>query len=253
MRENDSMDKLTRLYLKEVVTRHGIPVLIICDRNDRFTSNFWRAFQKDLGTRLDISTAYNPHTDGQSERAIQTFKDMSRACIIDFGTGWDRHLLLIEFSYNNSYHSSIKAALFEALYGHKCRSPVCWIEVGDAQLNRSELIHETTEKIVQIKQRIQAARDRQKSYTDVRRKPLEFQEVDIVMLKGLEVGSIRRIQGIGYDVLGVSWSRDHIDIFQNIHILYLEYGVLSSSGYGVLSFIPLWYLVSAGTDTPYLP
>ncbi|GJR11288.1 hypothetical protein Tco_0793940 [Tanacetum coccineum] len=70
---------------------------------------------------------------------------------------------------------------------------------------------------------------------------------------GLEVGSIRSIQGIGYDVLGVSWSRDHIDIFQNIHILYLEYGVLSSSGYGVLSFIPLWYLVSAGTDTPYLP
>ncbi|GKA55777.1 putative reverse transcriptase domain-containing protein [Tanacetum coccineum] len=92
---------------------------------------------------------------------------MLRACVIDFGNGWERHLPLIEFSYNNSYHASIKAAPFEALYGRKCRSPVCWAEVGDAQLTGPELIHETTEKIVQIKQRIQAARDRQKSYADV--------------------------------------------------------------------------------------
>ncbi|GKB80475.1 putative reverse transcriptase domain-containing protein [Tanacetum coccineum] len=115
-----------------------------------FTSNFWRAFQKDLGTRLDISTAYNPHTDGQSERAIQTFKDMSRACIIDFGTGWDRHLLLIEFSYNNSYHSSIKAALFEALYGHKCRSPVCLAKGGDTQLTEPvEIIDREVKRLKQ--------------------------------------------------------------------------------------------------------
>ncbi|GKB24797.1 putative reverse transcriptase domain-containing protein [Tanacetum coccineum] len=93
---------------------------------------------------------------------------MLRACVIDFGNGWERHLPLIEFSYNNSYHTSIKAAPFEALYGRKCRSPVCWAEVGDAQLTGPELIHETTEKIVQIKQRIQAAHDRQKSYDDVR-------------------------------------------------------------------------------------
>ncbi|GJZ52270.1 putative reverse transcriptase domain-containing protein [Tanacetum coccineum] len=93
------------------------------------------------------------------------------------------HLPLIEFSYNNSYHASIKAAPFEALYGRKCRSPVCWAEVGDARLTGPELVHETTEKIVQIKQRMQAARDRQKSYADVRRKPLEFQVGDRVMLK----------------------------------------------------------------------
>ncbi|GJW20627.1 putative reverse transcriptase domain-containing protein [Tanacetum coccineum] len=183
MRENDFMDKLARLYMKEVVTRHGIPVSIICDRDGRFTSNFWKAFQKALGTRLDMSIAYHPQTDGQSERTIQTLEDMLRACVIDFGNGWERHLPLIEFSYNNSYHASIKAAPFEALYGRKCRSPVCWAEVEDAQLTGPELIHETTEKIVQIKQRIQAARDRQKSYTDVRRKPLEFQEGDRVMLK----------------------------------------------------------------------
>nr|GFA10834.1 putative reverse transcriptase domain-containing protein [Tanacetum cinerariifolium] len=183
MKETDTMDKLARLYLKEVVTRHGIPVSIICDCDPRFTSNFWKAFQKAMGTRLDMSTAYHPETDGQSERTIQTLEDMLRACVIDFGNGWERHLPLIEFSYSNGYHASIKAAPFEALYGRKCRSPVCWAEVGDAQLIGPEHIHETTEKIVQIKQRIQAARDRQKSYADIRRKPLEFQVGDRVMLK----------------------------------------------------------------------
>ncbi|GJU85736.1 putative reverse transcriptase domain-containing protein [Tanacetum coccineum] len=116
MRETDPMDKLARLYLKEVVTRHGIPVSIICDRDPRFTSNFWRSFQKAMGTRLDMSTAYHPETDGQSERTIQTLEDMLRACVIDFGNGWEGHLPLIEFSYNNSYHASIKAAPFEV--GH---------------------------------------------------------------------------------------------------------------------------------------
>ncbi|GKF14242.1 putative reverse transcriptase domain-containing protein [Tanacetum coccineum] len=140
MRETDPMDKLARLYLKEVVTRHGIPVSIICDRNPRFTSNFWRLFQKTMGTRLDMSTAYHPETDGQSERTIQTLEDMLRTCVIDFGNGWEGHLPLIEFSYNNSYHASIKAAPFEALYGRKCRSRVCWAEVGDAWLTGPELV-----------------------------------------------------------------------------------------------------------------
>nr|GFA69772.1 putative reverse transcriptase domain-containing protein [Tanacetum cinerariifolium] len=136
-----------------------------------------------MGTRLDMSTEYHPETDGKSERTIQTLEDMLRSCVIDFGNGWERHLPLVEFSYNNSYHASIKAAPFEALYGRKCRSPVCLVEVGDAQLTGPELIHETTEKIVQIKQRIQAARDRQKSYADVRRMPLKFQVSERVMLK----------------------------------------------------------------------
>ncbi|GKC90170.1 putative reverse transcriptase domain-containing protein [Tanacetum coccineum] len=108
---------------------------------------------------------------------------MLRACVIDFRKGWEKHLLLVEFSYNNSYHASIKAAPFDALYGRKCRSPVCWALVGDVQLTGPEIIHETTEKIVQIRQRLQAARDRQRSYANVRRKPLEFQVGDRVMLK----------------------------------------------------------------------
>ncbi|GJU55576.1 putative reverse transcriptase domain-containing protein [Tanacetum coccineum] len=136
-----------------------------------------------MGTQLDMSTAYHPETDGQSERTIQTLEDMLRACVIDFGSSWDRHLPLVEFSYNNSYHASIKAAPFEALYGRKCRSPVCWSEVGDSQLTGPEMVRETTEKIVQIKNRLLTARSRQKSYADVRRKPMEFQVGDMVLLK----------------------------------------------------------------------
>ncbi|GJV55291.1 putative reverse transcriptase domain-containing protein, partial [Tanacetum coccineum] len=121
--------------------------------------------------------------DGQSERTIQTLEDMLRACAIDFGKGWVNHLPLVEFSYNNSYHASIKATLFEALYGRKCRSPVYWAEVEEVQLTSPEIVQETTKKIVQIKQRMQAARDQQKSYTDLKRKPMEFQVEDKVMLK----------------------------------------------------------------------
>ncbi|GJU08711.1 putative reverse transcriptase domain-containing protein [Tanacetum coccineum] len=183
MRETDPMDKLARIYLKEIVTRHGIPVSIICDRDPRFASNFWRSLQNALGTNLDMSTAYYPQIDGQSERTIQTLEDMLRACAIDFGKGWVNQFPLVEFSYNKSYHASIKAAPFEALYGRTCHSPVCWTEVGEAQILGPELIQETTEKIVQIKQRMQAARYRQKSYVDLKRKPMEFQVGDKVMLK----------------------------------------------------------------------
>nr|GFC59718.1 reverse transcriptase domain-containing protein [Tanacetum cinerariifolium] len=123
--------------------------------------------------KADIATYVK--TDGQSERTIQTLEDMLRACMIDFGNGWERHLPLVEFLYNNSYHASIKDAPFEALYGRKCQSPICWAEVRDAQLTGLEIIQETTEKIIKIKQRLQATRDRQKSYADVRSKPLEFQ------------------------------------------------------------------------------
>ncbi|GJY91940.1 putative reverse transcriptase domain-containing protein [Tanacetum coccineum] len=125
MREDDTFEKLMRQYLKE-------------------------SLNKALGTRLDMSTAYHPETDGQSERTIQMLEDMLRACVLDFGKGWDKHLSLVKFSYNNSYHTSIKDALFEALYGRNS---------------------------------IQATRDRQKSYADVRRKPLTFQVGDKVMLK----------------------------------------------------------------------
>ncbi|GJU86573.1 putative reverse transcriptase domain-containing protein [Tanacetum coccineum] len=150
-RKTYSMETLTRLYIKEIVSRHGMPISIILDRDSHFTSRFWQSLQSALGTQLDMSMAYHPETDGQSERTIQTLKDMLRACVIDFAKGWEKHLPLVEFSYNNSYNASIKVAPFEALYGRKCRSPIRWAEVGDVQLTGPEIIHETTEEIVQIR------------------------------------------------------------------------------------------------------
>ncbi|GJY37322.1 reverse transcriptase domain-containing protein [Tanacetum coccineum] len=142
---------------------------------------------KALGTDISMSTAYHPETDGQSERTIQTLEDMLHACVIDFGKDWVKHLPLAEFSYNNSYHASIKAAPYEALYGQKCRSPVAGPEVGKAQLTGPKLIQETTEKIVLIKQRMQAAQDRQKSYADWKRKPEWSSSWDKGYAQGLTV------------------------------------------------------------------
>nr|GEY76247.1 putative reverse transcriptase domain-containing protein [Tanacetum cinerariifolium] len=138
---------------------------------------------KGPGTQLDLSIAYQPETDGQSKRTIQMLEDMLRACVIDFERSWDKHLPLVEFSYNNSYHASIKAAPFEALYRRKCRSLVCWSEVGESQLTGPELVRETTEKIVQIKNRLLTARSRQKRYADLKRRLIEFEVGDKVMLK----------------------------------------------------------------------
>nr|GFC87361.1 reverse transcriptase domain-containing protein [Tanacetum cinerariifolium] len=129
-------------------------------RDSLFTSRFWVSLQKALGTQLDLSTAYHSETDGQSKRTIQTLEDMLRACMIDFGSDWDKHLPLVDFSYNNSYHASIKAAPFEALYGRKYRSPICWNEVGESQLTGPELVRETMKKIVQIKNSLLTARSR---------------------------------------------------------------------------------------------
>ncbi|GJU50493.1 putative reverse transcriptase domain-containing protein [Tanacetum coccineum] len=131
IREGYKTEKLAKIYVNEIVARHGVPVLIISDHDGQFTSHLWQALQEALGTRLDMSMTYHPQTDGQSKRTIQTLKDMLRACVMDFGGSWDTHLSLIDFSYNNSYHTSIKCAPFEALYGRKCRSPVIWTEVGE--------------------------------------------------------------------------------------------------------------------------
>ncbi|GJR09681.1 putative reverse transcriptase domain-containing protein [Tanacetum coccineum] len=144
------MERLARLYLNEIVARHGVPISIISDRDSRFSSRFWQSMQEALGTHLDMNTAYNPQTDGQSEYTIYTLEDMLRACVLNFAGSWDVHLPLVEFSYNNIYHSSVRCAPFEALYGRNCHSPIMWAE---------------------------------KSYADKRRKPLEFSVGDNVLLK----------------------------------------------------------------------
>ncbi|GJS75811.1 putative reverse transcriptase domain-containing protein [Tanacetum coccineum] len=178
MKKTDSMEKLTRQYLKEVVSRHGVSVLIICDRNSKFTSQFWKSLNKALGTQLDMSTAYHPQTNGQSERTIQTLEDMLRACVIDFGKGWDRHLPL----------------------------------VGDAQLTGPEIIHETTKKIIQIKKRIQASRDRQKSYADRRHKPLEFE------LNPRYIGPFKILAKVGMVAYRLELPEQLSRVYSTIHV-----------------------------------
>ncbi|GJT90279.1 putative reverse transcriptase domain-containing protein [Tanacetum coccineum] len=135
IREDYKIERLVRLYINKIIARHGVPVSIISDRDSYFTSRFWQSLQKALGTRLDLSTAYHPKTDSQSKRTIQTLEDMLRACVIDFGGNWDTHLPLVEFSYNNSYHSSVKCAPFEALYGRKCRTPIAWFLMNSQNLS----------------------------------------------------------------------------------------------------------------------
>ncbi|KAF5779194.1 putative nucleotidyltransferase, Ribonuclease H [Helianthus annuus] len=183
IREKDSTGKLAEIYLREIVARHGVPISIISDRDGRFVSRIWQSFQEAFGSQLDLSTAFHPQTDGQSERTIQTLEDMLRACVMDLGGSWDTHLPLVEFSYNNSYHTSIKAAPFEALYVRKCRSPLCWADAGDKRMVGPELVQEKTDKIAQIRERTKAARDRQKSYADPKRKSVEFEVGDKVLLK----------------------------------------------------------------------
>jgi hypothetical protein len=145
--------------------------------------DFDKSLQKALGTRLDMSATYHPQTNGHTERTIQTLEDMLRACVIDFGNSWEVHLSLVGFPYTNSYHTSIITTPFEALYERKCRSPICWVEVGDSQITGLELVRETMEGFVQTRYRMAETRDRQKSYADKHRKPLEFQVGYQVLLK----------------------------------------------------------------------
>ena len=112
------------MYIEHIVSLHGVSISIVSDRGTQFTSRFWQKLQEAIGTHLDFSIAYHPQTDGQTERTIQTLEDMLRMCVLDFKQDWDQHLPLVEFAYNNSYHSSIGMPPYEALYGRKCRSPL---------------------------------------------------------------------------------------------------------------------------------
>ena len=177
------MDKLAKLYISEIVKLHGIPVSIVSDRDPRFTFCFWPKFQKALGTTLHFSTTFHPQTDGQSERTIQTLKDILQACVLEFKDSWVKHLSLAEFAYNNSYQASIGMVPYEALYGWKCRTPICRDEVGERKLNDIELIEVTSKRIRIIRERLKTAQDRQKSYADNRRRELEFKVEDMVFFK----------------------------------------------------------------------
>ena len=175
---DDPLDKLAQLYVEEIVRLHGVPISIVSDRDPRFTSRFWSSLQHAMGTRLHFSTAFHPQTDGQSERTIQTLEDMLRTCVIEFKGSWDTHLSLMEFAHNNSYQSSIGMAPFEALYSRKCRTPVCWDEIGERRLIGLELVQITLDKIQMVRDRLKIAKD-----SDKCRRDLQFKVDDRVFLK----------------------------------------------------------------------
>ena len=183
IKKTDGVDRIVSKYIDEIVRLHGVPSIIVSDRDSKFTSHFWQAFQKALGTRVNMSTAYHPQTDGQSERTIRTLEDMLRACVLDWGDSWEQNLPLVEFSYNNSFHSSIGMSPYKALYGRPCRTPLCWTQVGERSMIGPEIMEETTEKIKSVRDKMRAAQDRQKHYADKRRKELKFAVGDMVYLK----------------------------------------------------------------------
>ena len=134
------LNRLAKLYIEEIVRLHGIPASIVSNRDPRFTSRFWGALHKALGTQLKFSTAFHPQTNRQTKQTIRTLEDMLRPCVLDFYRSWDDHLPLMEFTYNNSFHSSIGMPLYKALYGRLCRSTICWEEAGDRTLLGPEII-----------------------------------------------------------------------------------------------------------------
>ena len=179
VRTDYSLDKLAELYIKEIVRLHGIPISIISDRDPRFRGKL----QEAMGTQLNFSTAFHPQTDGQSERVIQILEDMLRSCVIDYEGSWDRHIPLVEFVYNNSFQSSIGMAPYEALYGRKCRTPLCWTELSERKVIGPDLIREIEEKVKIIREKLKVATDRQKSYADMKRKDIRYEIGEKVFLK----------------------------------------------------------------------
>ncbi|CAL2272040.1 unnamed protein product [Prunus armeniaca] len=153
IKETYSLSKLAKLFVDEIVRLHRAPMSIVSDRDARFTSHFWKCLHEAMGTKLQFSKTFHPQTDGQSERTIQTLEDMLRSCVLHLKDNWDTHLALVDFAYNNSYHSSIEMSPYEALYGRQCRTPICWNEVGDKKVEKVDSIRATTEKVKMIREK----------------------------------------------------------------------------------------------------
>ncbi|XP_071718850.1 uncharacterized protein [Rutidosis leptorrhynchoides] len=192
IRMDYSVSKLSELFQQEIVRLHGVPSSIVSDRDPRFTSRFWKGLHKAWGTRLKLSTAFHPQTDGQSERTIQILEDMLRACALDWKGNWDEYLCLVEFAYNNIWQASIRMAPFEMLYGRKCRAPVCWNEAGEKLIEGPELVRVTNEKVAIATNWLKEAQSRQKVYADKHRRSLEFVVGDKVFLKVSPWKGVRR-------------------------------------------------------------
>ena len=163
VRDTYEVADVDRVFINEIIRFHGVPKKIISDRDSRFTSRFWVCMQSTLGTQLNLSTAYHPETDGQTERVNQVLEDMLRMYVMDQQSHWEKYLPLVKFAYNNSYHSSIGMPPFEALYDRPCRKLLSWDRLEDRVIIGPELIQEMEEQVKQIRQQLKEAHDRQKS------------------------------------------------------------------------------------------
>jgi hypothetical protein len=186
--------KCAEIYPDQIVRLHGVPKTIISDRGAQFIARFWEQLQHALGTKLTRSCTYHPQTDGQTERINQILEDMLRACVLQYDKNWDKCLSLAEFSYNNSYQTSLKMTPFEALYGHRYRTPLSWSQTSEPKIFGSDLVTEAEEKVKTIQNNLKAAQSRQKSYAGIRRRPLRFQVGNFVYLR---VSPTRGIQRFG--------------------------------------------------------
>ena len=157
MRMTFTPEEFCRLYIREIVRLHGVPVAIVSDMDPKFTTYFWKSIQKAMGTQLTMSTTFHPQTNGQSERTIHILEDMLRACVLDLKGNWDEHLPLVEFAYNNNYQTSIQMAPYEALYVRPCQSPICWTEMGERSITSPDMIRDTSEKVNLIRKHLLTA------------------------------------------------------------------------------------------------
>jgi hypothetical protein len=183
-------EKYAEIYIDQIVRLHGIPRTTVSDRGTPFVTRFWEQLQESLGTHVIRSSTYHPQTDGQTVNQI--LEDMLRACVLHNGKNWDKCLSLAEFSFNNSYQSSLKMAPFEALYGRRCRTPLNWSQAREREIFGPDLVLEAEDKVKVIKKNLEAAQARQKSYHDKRRKPLQFEVGDHVYLKVSPTKGVQR-------------------------------------------------------------
>jgi hypothetical protein len=183
---------LADLYVSRIIPLHGVPKKIISDRGSLFTSRFWKSFQEAMGTHLNFTTAYYPQSGGQTERVNQILEDMLRGCAISFGKNWEKSLPFAEFSYNNSYQSSLGMAPFEFLYGRKCRTPLNWSDAGERPLFGPDMINEAEAQARIVHERLKTAQSRQKSYYDKHHKDVSYEVGEKVYLRVSPLKGVRR-------------------------------------------------------------
>jgi hypothetical protein len=183
MKVTHKATNVANIYMREVAHLHGIPKTIIFDRDQNFTSNFWKGLFKGFRTNLNFITTYHLETDGKIERVSQVIEDMLSMYVMDKPSKWEDYLHLVEFSYNNRYHASLKVSSFEALYARKCNTLVSWDNPVDREVVGPEFLKEMEEKMLKIKQNLKADQHRKKIYADKNKIHKEFKVGDHVFLK----------------------------------------------------------------------